>query len=212
MSTAALPRTPALTPRRRRLLDAAVTVVGTAGLRGLTHRAVDREAGMPEGTASVSYRTRLALLSALTERIGDQLAQEVADLSAALPDRRDGEETPLEPVIEGATGLLASWVAEPHRLVCMVELTMETVRTPALRPAFERWRTRLVDLVEDLVSRKVRTQVQPRVHAEAVVAALEGVLTSALSQPPERREEYLRTTVAVLLRAMAPPPERGARG
>ena len=54
-----------LSPRRRLLVDAAIEVVAAHGLRGLTHRAVDREAGLPEGSCSAYLRTRHAMISAL---------------------------------------------------------------------------------------------------------------------------------------------------
>ena len=62
--------TPPATPRagrRAELLEAAVDVVAEAGLRGLTHRAVDARAGLPEGTCSAYLRSRSALLVALTK-------------------------------------------------------------------------------------------------------------------------------------------------
>ncbi len=40
------------TARQERLLTGAVHVVARSGLRGLTHRAVDAEAGLPEGSCS----------------------------------------------------------------------------------------------------------------------------------------------------------------
>ena len=55
--------------RRSTLLDAAVEVVTSSGLRGLTHRAVDARAGLAEGTTSAYFRTRLALLSALCDHV-----------------------------------------------------------------------------------------------------------------------------------------------
>ena len=49
---------PTLSPRRRQLLEAALHVIADEGLRGLTHRAVDRRAGLPEGSCSAYLRTR----------------------------------------------------------------------------------------------------------------------------------------------------------
>ena len=40
-----------LSPRRRQLLEAALHVIADEGLRGLTHRAVDRRAGLPRAAA-----------------------------------------------------------------------------------------------------------------------------------------------------------------
>ena len=51
--------------KRERVLDAAIEVLGTRGLRGLTHRAVDEVAGIPQGSTSNYFRTRESLLEAV---------------------------------------------------------------------------------------------------------------------------------------------------
>src|SRR5690349_12415247 len=53
------------------LLDAAIHVVGTDGMRALTHRAVDAAAGLPTGSTSNLFRTREALLRAMVVRMID---------------------------------------------------------------------------------------------------------------------------------------------
>ncbi len=55
-------------------------------MRGLTHRAVDREATVPPGTTSAYFRTRQALLTALVRRL---VALDQAELQEA------GERTPV---------------------------------------------------------------------------------------------------------------------
>ncbi|WP_045693971.1 TetR/AcrR family transcriptional regulator [Streptomyces rubellomurinus] len=55
--------------RRTVLADAAIGVLADAGVRGLTHRAVDAAAGLPIGTTSAYLRTRQALLTALVRRL-----------------------------------------------------------------------------------------------------------------------------------------------
>ncbi|WP_078656636.1 TetR/AcrR family transcriptional regulator [Kitasatospora aureofaciens] len=55
--------------RRTALADAAIGVLADAGVRGLTHRAVDAAAGLPAGTTSAYLRTRQALLTALVRRL-----------------------------------------------------------------------------------------------------------------------------------------------
>jgi len=76
------------------VLEAAVEVLGTKGSRALTHRAADRAAGLPEGTASNYFRTRDALLIGALEFISASEAgpllppqlpdtlEEMADLAA----------------------------------------------------------------------------------------------------------------------------------
>ncbi|MEV6284109.1 TetR family transcriptional regulator [Kribbella sp. NPDC051770] len=55
--------------RRAAIADAAIHLVATRGLRGLTHRAVDTEAGLPPGSTSYYLRTRDALLTACVSRM-----------------------------------------------------------------------------------------------------------------------------------------------
>ncbi|WP_338303194.1 TetR/AcrR family transcriptional regulator [Erythrobacter sp. Dej080120_24] len=51
--------------RTDRVTRAAVEVLGLKGAAGLTHRAVDRHAGLPEGSTSNLFRTRDALVGAV---------------------------------------------------------------------------------------------------------------------------------------------------
>lgn len=53
--------------RKQALVEAAVRVISRHGLRGLTHRAVDREADVPLGSTSYHARTRKALLSMIVD-------------------------------------------------------------------------------------------------------------------------------------------------
>jgi AcrR family transcriptional regulator len=57
-----------MSSRREELLDAAISLLGRSGVRGLTHRAVDAAAGLPVGSTSNLFRTRDALLDAIVER------------------------------------------------------------------------------------------------------------------------------------------------
>jgi AcrR family transcriptional regulator len=51
------------------LLDAAIRVLGERGMRALTHRAVDAEAGVAAGSTANYFPTREALLEAIVERV-----------------------------------------------------------------------------------------------------------------------------------------------
>jgi DNA-binding transcriptional regulator YbjK len=55
--------------RREQALDAAIEVLGTAGVRGLTHRAVDAAAGIPAGSTSNYFRSRDALIDGVVGRL-----------------------------------------------------------------------------------------------------------------------------------------------
>jgi AcrR family transcriptional regulator len=55
--------------RREMLLDAAIRVLGERGVRALTHRAVDAEAGVGVGSTVNYFPTREGLLEAIVERV-----------------------------------------------------------------------------------------------------------------------------------------------
>jgi DNA-binding transcriptional regulator YbjK len=57
------------TERRGVIADAAIGIIARDGLRALTHRAVDREAGLPDGSCSYYARTRRQLLELVVHRL-----------------------------------------------------------------------------------------------------------------------------------------------
>jgi DNA-binding transcriptional regulator YbjK len=69
--------------RRDEVLDAAIDVLGTTGMHGVTHRAVDAAAGLPSGSTSNLFRTRDALLGAVVARF---VAREQAHWEAITAD------------------------------------------------------------------------------------------------------------------------------
>src|SRR6476659_5673967 len=119
---------PALSPRMELLLTAALHVVAEHGLRGLTHRAVDRAAGLPEGTCSAYLRTRLALVTAVGEHVAGQLNADVRtlgdDAAACAGDR--------ERVVALTSRLFLRWLESHEVLVARFELALEATRDPAL--------------------------------------------------------------------------------
>ena len=72
--------------RRAEIADAAITTLARDGMRGLTHRAVDRTAGLPEGSASYYFRTRQALLKATVDRLAELDSTDMAASSGRFED------------------------------------------------------------------------------------------------------------------------------
>lgn len=62
-------------PRRILLADTAIGVIATEGLRGLTHRAVDDDAGLPVGSTSNCYGTRNDLVTGIASRIHTRVSE-----------------------------------------------------------------------------------------------------------------------------------------
>lgn len=110
--------------RRDAIADAAIHLVATRGLRGLTHRAVDTEAGLPPGSTSYYLRTRSALLTACVNRM---LARDLSESPPVGPGM-----SPLELMIEMVVSLARD---RPDDLVARYELSLEASRQPELRAA-----------------------------------------------------------------------------
>ncbi|TQJ08251.1 TetR/AcrR family transcriptional regulator [Lapillicoccus jejuensis] len=121
--------------RRRALADAGIRVLAQEGARGLTHRAVDAEAGVPRGTASNYFPTREDLVAALVGRLGERLtptADDLAPFAGRTPDR----------ALLGAylRDVVRRVRAEPQVALALLELRLEAVRRPAVAEALGAWR------------------------------------------------------------------------
>jgi AcrR family transcriptional regulator len=115
-------------PGRRALLaDAGLRVLASCGMRGLTHRAVDLEAGVPQGTASNYFPTRDALLTALGERIMERFAPDEAVLAEL------GRRPPsLDLLVDYLRYILHRTAGQPDLTRALFELRLEAVRRPGL--------------------------------------------------------------------------------
>jgi DNA-binding transcriptional regulator YbjK len=65
--------------RRDEVLEAALHITGARGIRGLTHHAVDVQGNLPAGTTSNHFRSRSALAAGTIERLGELIAEEIAE-------------------------------------------------------------------------------------------------------------------------------------
>jgi DNA-binding transcriptional regulator YbjK len=191
----------ALTPRRRELLDAALHVAADEGLRGLTHRAVDRRAGLPEGSCSAYFRTREALQTGLTQYVAAKCVADVAALADQLAQHPADEPGVQDTVIALTVAAFESWLDERALLLARIELTMEASRNPALATLLAERRERLVALVD--ASLAARGKRHDGRTAEALVAASDGLLVAALQKPAGERREFLCGSLALVLHALA---------
>ena len=195
------PTSDELTPRRREILAAAMAVLAQQGNRGLTHRAVDREAGLPEGSSSAYFRTREALLRALGDFVADQLAADVDALGQRLASCPGDHERAVGEV----SRLFSRWLGRPDLLAARLELTVAATRDPALAERFRVWRDGLVDMVDEVMERAGK---DGGASAETLVAALDGVLLASLVIPVRRRKAFVGESVERLLTGLAPHPRQ----
>lgn len=118
---------PAPPPRVRVLADAAIRVISRDGLRALTHRAVDREAALPQGSTSYYASTRLAVLEMIAARLAER---SLGDLHAYFSALANTTPAPTrEERISQLAGLMADFVgallARPDDMRARYALVMD---------------------------------------------------------------------------------------
>jgi DNA-binding transcriptional regulator YbjK len=121
--------------RRRRLADAAIELVALQGLHGLTHRALDKHAALPAGTASNYFPTRDALLIATMQRVWELHHQDMETQvppPGSGPRRRPSLALAAEQI---AASLVEAATTHRDRYVAIFEMQSEVRRRPDLARA-----------------------------------------------------------------------------
>ncbi|AIJ17104.1 TetR/AcrR family transcriptional regulator [Streptomyces violaceoruber] len=154
--------------------DAALTLLADRGMRGLTHRAVDETAGLPQGSTSNVARTRQALLELAVRRLADREARVLA--LHEMPDPRAG----LDALVD-ALALATHRALTRNRALTLAryELALEATRRPELRAHFDaagaRFREQLGALVTAMGS------ADPARHVLTLVAWADGLMFSCVA-------------------------------
>ncbi|MBM7458771.1 TetR/AcrR family transcriptional regulator [Rhodococcus coprophilus] len=163
-----------MTDKRAAVLDAAIEVLGTEGVRALTHRRVDARAGVPAGSTSNYFRTRGALVEGVLDRLLQADRRDLAVLTAGgrAPDRQ-GLEDLLRDYVLYATGPDA--VKTRARLALFVESTT----VPALRASVGARRGELRDWGAGILA--ALGADDPEAAARIVVDYLDGVILHRLT-------------------------------
>ena len=184
------------TARQEQLLAAAARVVARGGLRALTHRAVDAEAGLPEGSCSAYMRTRVALLTRLTEYVTSQFAHDIADLTHRIEEHAGVDGYALRETV----AMLRSWLQEPDLLLVRIELTVEATRQPAVAEILQVQWIQLVGVVDHAL--ETTGKEHSPVRSRTLIAALDGVLLRAVREDPRHRSRFLRESLELLMSSM----------
>lgn len=179
-----------MSTRPELVADAAVTVLARVGLRGLTHRAVDAEAGLPGGSTSNCFRSRSALLEAIVARL------EELDLAALTSGPQpDATSTPaMAAFLAGNVELMTS---RPHVRATRARIALLLDETAG--PAMAAGHRRFLDMLTDVLRQGGHSDPEPA--ARSVADLLEGALVHAVSVPARAVDVVeLRDAVERLLR------------
>jgi DNA-binding transcriptional regulator YbjK len=170
--------------RRRRLIDAAIRVVGRKGIAGLSHRTVAAEADVPLGSTTYHFATLDELLVAALRQANEGFAGVVA-AHPALSD----PDTDLPGEL---ARVLGEWLAGDRAGVELeYELYLAALRRPALRPVAAEWAKSVGALLAD--------RTDP-LTARALVAVLDGICLQVLLTDTPYDEGYAREVLARVIR------------
>lgn len=135
------------------MLDASIRVIATHGLRGLTHRAVQEEAGLPNGSVTYYFKTRDQLILAVINRMAT-LDKEYAGLITHELLRAAAVRPVVIDYAQMATFMAHWWTEGRDIQLARLELELAGAREPLIR--------------EELI----RCQAEFRAFAELVVLSL----------------------------------------
>jgi len=172
-------------PERRRIIDAAIRVVGAKGLAGLSHRSVAAEADVPLGSTTYHFKTLDELMVAALRQANEGFATMVA-ARGAFEDTRTDLATEL-------AELIGEWLAgERTRVELEYELYLAALRRPALRPVAAEWVRGLAD--------SLARRTDP-VTARALVALVDGICLQVLLTGAAYDEGYAREVLGRVIPA-----------
>jgi AcrR family transcriptional regulator len=195
---AAPPR--AATDRRTALLDAALHVIGTRGLREATHRAVEMEAGVPHGSVTYWFGSRDGLLAAAVERMRELDEHRVAAMAQQLvmAFATSGLDAVVDAVAEGGAAMFeADTVVQTARY----EMLLAGARDEAIGPLIRECSRAFWELAKPVVV--AAGSQDPDGDARILMAMLDGLFFDQLTKG-ERDPELLRRGIRQALRSVTP--------
>lgn len=177
-----------MTTLRERALDSAIDLLGTEGLRSLTHGRVDERAGIPRGSASNYFRTRNALLTGVAQRILDREMPPVGTAFAP---------TSADELVDAVTALVDHTTTVRRTLTtARLVLFMEASHDAALRDTLSSGRRAMEAQVVPVLT--ALGSADPQTGAAAVMACAEGLILHSIARG-DRTDP--RPTLELVIRA-----------
>ena len=182
---------------RERLLDAALAVIGSEGIRGLTHRRLENEAGLARGSARYHLGTNDQIIAATLEHAALRETQMIYGALAKLGLDALAGNTASHPKM--AAALISALLENPGVIRARYDLLLEATRRPSLKGEAQRWRAYVVDLVEQgLTAARLD---DPHTNAVLMVAIVDGLTLDAIIADRTAAPELAERAVTALLLA-----------
>ncbi|MFI6733572.1 TetR/AcrR family transcriptional regulator [Nonomuraea sp. NPDC050451] len=183
--------------RRAALVDAAIEVLAREGARGLTFRAVDKQAEVPPGTASNYFPSRDELFTQAGGRIYELLQPDAAMTAAHLSGPRDRDRVValMHEVVDRVASYRSGYLA-------LLELRLEATRRPELRAV-------LTERIRADVDANVRNHLESGLPGDAtsvllLYLAMNWLVVERLTLPDVFGEEEIHKLVTSAVERLVP--------
>ncbi len=186
---------------RKLLIDAALAIIGSEGLRALTAARIEEVSGASRGLVGYHFGSKQGLLEAVIQQAHHVIAN-IPDLAVA--DHATGAEG----MIQIVRGYLAQLGREPqgHRAI-LILITESVAAQPQFREAIRALNATLRDgvrqqLVRGLPDGSIRPGIDPVVESFVIASILRGIALQWLVDPAAiDLGQAQESTVAALRRA-----------
>ena len=113
--------------RRESILNGVIELLALRGLEGVTHRAVDEIAGLPQGSSSYYFPKKTSLLSAASEHLAGLLEKDCDELQVGFAEK--AAKHGLDAAVAYVAEELVNYTdASRHLFLARMELTMAAAR------------------------------------------------------------------------------------
>jgi DNA-binding transcriptional regulator YbjK len=177
-----------MTALRDRVLSSAIELLGTEGLKALTHRRIDERAQLPMGSTSNYFRTRNALLEGVANAI---LERELAGMEASFAPQSPEE------LLGGLVALVDRTTEEQRTLTsARLALFMEASHNPALRQTLGVGRSTFESALQRVLQNLGASDTSA--SARAIMACAEGLI---LHRVARHDDSDIRPVLDLVVRA-----------
>jgi len=182
---------------RARLLDAALAVIDSDGIRGLTHRRLEDEAGLARGSTRYHLGTNDQIIAATLEHAA---LRDLRIIEAALAklglDALAGTKATIPKM---AAAMVSTLLENPGVVRARYELLLEATRRPSLKAEAQRWRAHFVGTTE--LGLTAAGLDDPHTAALLLVAILDGLTLDAVITDRTTAPELAERGAAAILNA-----------
>lgn len=161
--------------RRALIAESGIRIISRDGVRALTHRAIDREAGLPQGSSSYYVPTRKALIDLIIEVLAHHSIVEAEQVATALGEPQCAE---IEDLSSAVSSLIAVYASRPAEMRARYALLLELNKDDPARttlssrsPVQQAITTTVANLLDNLGVRDAKR------HASALIALTDALLT-----------------------------------